>query len=57
MSTQKWSSYMSELYASRKPPILGTVDVKKVEEKAREKMKDSLGACAQLGFWSHGLWY
>jgi hypothetical protein len=34
----KWSAYMFEMYKSRKPPVLGTVDVQKIEDLAREKM-------------------
>lgn len=29
---------MFEMYKSRKPPVLGTVDVQKIEDLAREKM-------------------
>ena len=39
-----WSDYMSEGYHSRRPPAIGTVDVKKVEDAAREKLKDRQGA-------------
>ena len=39
-----WSDYMSECYHSRRPPAIGTVDVKKVEQAAREKLKDRQGA-------------
>ena len=43
MSQTKWSSYLIELYASRKPPVTGTVDVDKLEAKAREALKDHQG--------------
>ena len=39
-----WSDYMNECYHGRRPPAIGTVDVKKVEEAAREKLKDRQGA-------------
>lgn len=35
-----WSDYMNECYHGRRPPAIGTVDVKKVEEAARERLKD-----------------
>ena len=38
--TSKWSKYQTDLYASRGPPPLGTVNLKELEDKAREKMKD-----------------
>lgn len=40
--TNKWSKYMLEIYTGRKAPPLGTVAVKELEEKAREKMKDHI---------------
>jgi hypothetical protein len=43
MSQTKWSSYLIELYASRKPPVTGTVDVDKLEANAREALKDHQG--------------
>ena len=39
-----WSDYMSECYHSRMPPKIGSVDVKKIEQAAREKLKDRQGA-------------
>ncbi|TFK40480.1 oxidoreductase [Crucibulum laeve] len=40
-----WSSYMLQLYISRKAPQpLGTVVFEEIEEKARQKLKDSRGA-------------
>ena len=39
-----WSDFMRESYHTRKPPAAtGTVDVKKVEEAAREKLRDRQG--------------
>jgi len=39
-----WSTYMLELYTSRRPPQpLGTVVFEEIEEKAREKLKDYPG--------------
>lgn len=35
----QWSSYMKTLYASRKPPVLGSVDFSVIENAAREKLK------------------
>ena len=35
----KWSKYQTDLYTTRGPP-LGTVNLKELEDKAREKMKD-----------------
>ena len=34
----RWTEYMFDLYRSRKPPVLGTVDVQTIEDLAREKM-------------------
>ena len=45
----KWSAYMFELYKSRRPPVLGTVDVQKIEDLAREKMIRS-GKLGECGF-------
>ncbi|EIN12180.1 oxidoreductase [Punctularia strigosozonata HHB-11173 SS5] len=42
---QRWSSYMLEIYAGMKPPApLPTLDFGKMEQMAREKMKDQIGA-------------
>lgn len=35
----KWSAYMFDMYKSRLPPVLGTVDVQKIEDLAREKLE------------------
>ncbi|OSC98028.1 FMN-dependent alpha-hydroxy acid dehydrogenase [Trametes coccinea BRFM310] len=40
----RWSGYMRELFASRRPPPLGSVDPDKIEAAAREKLKDSPGS-------------
>ncbi|KAL1937793.1 hypothetical protein VTO73DRAFT_12812 [Trametes versicolor] len=42
----RWSGYMRELFASRRPPPLGSVDPDKIEAAAREKLKDSPGSFA-----------
>jgi hypothetical protein len=44
---------MVELYGARKPPTLGTADLSKLEEKAREAFKDNLGEIVDysLGFY------
>lgn len=34
-----------DIYAQVKPPVLGTVAVKEIEDKAREAMKDNLREC------------
>ncbi|OBZ71201.1 putative lactate 2-monooxygenase PB1A11.03 [Grifola frondosa] len=38
-TSRDWSSFMRESYASRKPPVSGTVDVERLEQSAREKLK------------------
>ncbi|PCH40398.1 oxidoreductase [Wolfiporia cocos MD-104 SS10] len=41
VSTSTWSAYMRALYDNHEPPrALGTVDIAKLEEAAREKLKD-----------------
>ncbi|KAI0763553.1 FMN-dependent alpha-hydroxy acid dehydrogenase [Trametes elegans] len=40
----RWSGYMREIFASRQPPLLGSVDPDKIEAAAREKLKDSPGS-------------
>ncbi len=40
----KWSAYMRDLFRTRQPPPLGSVDPDKIEAAAREKLKDSPGA-------------
>lgn len=35
-----WSNYMRELFASRAPPGFGSVNAEKLEEDAREKLKE-----------------
>ncbi|KAI0642926.1 FMN-dependent alpha-hydroxy acid dehydrogenase [Trametes meyenii] len=37
----RWSSYMREIFASRRPPLLGSVNPDNIEAAAREKLKDS----------------
>lgn len=39
----KWSAYMRDLFRTRQPPPLGSVDPDKIEAAAREKLKDSPG--------------
>ena len=39
-TVNKWSTYMYEIYRTRQPPLLGTVDIHKLEEKARKKMEE-----------------
>ncbi|KAI0823970.1 FMN-dependent alpha-hydroxy acid dehydrogenase [Trametes gibbosa] len=40
----RWSGYMRELFASRRPPPLGSVDPEKIKSAAQEKLKDSPAA-------------
>lgn len=43
-SQSKWSSYTTEIYASRRPPQpLGTVVPEDIEKQAKEKLKDYPG--------------
>lgn len=44
--SNKWSAYNAACLLHRKKPALGTVDQQKIEEMAKEKMKDRMGACA-----------
>ncbi len=39
----KWSGFMVMMYNTPRPPALGSVDIKKVEDMAREKLKDRPG--------------
>ena len=39
--TNKWVAWLSEMYSSGKPPVLGTVDIQEIEDKAREVLKDN----------------
>jgi hypothetical protein len=40
ISPSEWGSYVLRLYIERKPPLLGTVISTKLEEKAKEVLKD-----------------
>ncbi|KAH7905926.1 FMN-dependent alpha-hydroxy acid dehydrogenase [Hygrophoropsis aurantiaca] len=40
----KWTEFLFGIYGSGKAPVLGTVDIKEIEDKAREAMKDHLPA-------------
>ncbi|KAI0694705.1 FMN-dependent alpha-hydroxy acid dehydrogenase [Earliella scabrosa] len=40
----RWSGYMRELFTSRQPPPLGSVDPEKIEAAAREKLSHSPGS-------------
>jgi hypothetical protein len=45
----EWGSYMIKLYAERNPPFMGTVISTKLEEKAKEVLKDREGTfCAAI---------
>ncbi|KAG0701525.1 FMN-dependent dehydrogenase-domain-containing protein [Suillus ampliporus] len=37
----KWTSWLSQIYGSGKGPVLGTVDMQEIEDKACEVMKDN----------------
>ncbi|KAH8119412.1 FMN-dependent alpha-hydroxy acid dehydrogenase [Phellopilus nigrolimitatus] len=39
-----WSAFMLSIYKERRPPALSTVEVKRIEELAREKLKDHMDA-------------
>ena len=39
----KWTSFMTMMYMTPRPPALGTVDVQKIEDMAKEKLKDRPG--------------
>jgi hypothetical protein len=38
-----WGLYVLEAYGSRKPPVTGTVDIDKLEGRARDVLKDHHG--------------
>ncbi|KAI5995171.1 FMN-dependent alpha-hydroxy acid dehydrogenase, partial [Pisolithus albus] len=40
----KWTNYLVDIYVRGRPPVLGTVNIKDIEEKAREAMKDHIPA-------------
>ena len=40
----KWIKFLMDVYIQAQPPVLGTVDLKKIEEKAREAMQHHLRA-------------
>lgn len=40
----KWIQFLVDIYIQAQPPILGTVNIKEIEEKAREVMKNHLRA-------------
>ena len=45
-----WYSYMTEAYVNRKPPPLTTFAVDKIEQIAREKLKDNMSSVAFVLF-------
>lgn len=45
-SSNLWSTYMTECYVNRKPPPLTTFAVDKIEQLAREKLKDNISGVA-----------
>ncbi|KAL4064875.1 FMN-dependent dehydrogenase [Scleroderma yunnanense] len=40
----KWTEFLVNIYKEGQPPLLGTVDIKEIEKKAREAMKDDIPA-------------
>ncbi|KAI6115261.1 FMN-dependent alpha-hydroxy acid dehydrogenase [Pisolithus thermaeus] len=40
----KWTNYLVDIYVQGRPPVLGTVNIKNIEEKAQEAMKDHIAA-------------
>lgn len=38
----QWINFAMNIYKEGKPPLLGTVDIKEIEDKAREAMKDDI---------------
>ena len=38
----RWMDFLVTIYQGGQPPLLGTVDIKVIEEKAREAMKDDI---------------
>ena len=36
----RWVTWLHEVYSSGTPPVLGTVDIQEIEDKAREVLKD-----------------
>ena len=40
-SLSRWAAWLFGIYSSGTPPVLGTVDIQEIEDKAREALKDS----------------
>ncbi|KAI6114488.1 FMN-dependent alpha-hydroxy acid dehydrogenase [Pisolithus sp. B1] len=40
----KWTNYLVDIYVQGRPPVLGTVSIKDIEEKAKEAMKNHIAA-------------
>ncbi|KAI6039659.1 FMN-dependent alpha-hydroxy acid dehydrogenase [Pisolithus marmoratus] len=40
----KWTNYLVDIYTKGRLPVLGTVNIKEIEEKAKEAMKDQISA-------------
>ncbi|KAH0832370.1 FMN-dependent alpha-hydroxy acid dehydrogenase [Lanmaoa asiatica] len=40
----KWTKFFMDIYIQAQPPVLGTVNIREIEEKAREAMKNHLAA-------------
>ncbi|KAF9223352.1 FMN-dependent alpha-hydroxy acid dehydrogenase [Gyrodon lividus] len=51
----KWTKFLMDIYIQAQPPILGTVNIKEIEGKAREAMKDYISAYMYT-FGSAGTW-
>lgn len=42
--SNQWTNFSLDIYKEGQPPLLGTVDIKEIEDKAREVMKDDIPA-------------
>lgn len=40
--SHQWTNFSLDIYKEGRPPLLGTVDIKEIEDKAREAMKDDI---------------
>jgi len=40
--SNQWTNFSLDIYKEGQPPLLGTVDIKEIEDKAREVMKDDI---------------
>ena len=40
--SNQWTNSSLDMYKEGRPPLLGTVDIKEIEDKAREAMEDDI---------------